>query len=126
MVDGRLTTAPRPRRSVGLRSLAVASDDTRRAARRDPLEEGVPVTNPNAPPLVWAVNTRHAPLFWFPETAPEGASGLLRPPGLRTARGSLGSAPPGVSTSSRAAGWTRYGHAACMPIGSPLTASCLT
>ncbi len=25
-----------------------------------------PATNPEAPPLVWAVDTRHAPMFWFP------------------------------------------------------------
>ena len=32
----------------------------------------VPATNPDAPPLVWAVDTRHAPLFWFPRDCPRG------------------------------------------------------
>lgn len=32
----------------------------------------VPVTNPQAPPLVWAVDTRHAPTFWFPGDCPRG------------------------------------------------------
>jgi hypothetical protein len=32
----------------------------------------VPVTNPEAEPLVWAVDTRHAPLFWFPRDCPRG------------------------------------------------------
>jgi uncharacterized protein DUF6886 len=28
--------------------------------------------NPDAPPLVWAVDTRHAPMFWFPRDCPRG------------------------------------------------------
>lgn len=32
----------------------------------------VPVTNPTAPPLVWAVDTRHLPMFWFPRDCPRG------------------------------------------------------
>lgn len=28
--------------------------------------------NPGAPPQVWAVDTRHAPLFWFPRDCPRG------------------------------------------------------
>jgi hypothetical protein len=28
--------------------------------------------NPGAVPLVWAVDTRHAPLFWFPRDCPRG------------------------------------------------------
>lgn len=32
----------------------------------------IPATNPDAPPLVWAVDTRHAPLFWFPRDCPRG------------------------------------------------------
>jgi len=32
----------------------------------------VPATNPGAPPLVWAVDTRHAPMFWFPRDCPRG------------------------------------------------------
>jgi hypothetical protein len=32
----------------------------------------VPVTNPQAQPLVWAVDTRHAPMFWFPRDCPRG------------------------------------------------------
>ncbi len=31
-----------------------------------------PVANPRARPLVWAVDTRHAPLFWFPRDCPRG------------------------------------------------------
>jgi hypothetical protein len=31
-----------------------------------------PATNPQAPPLVWAVDTRHAPAFWFPRDCPRG------------------------------------------------------
>src|SRR5215469_445172 len=32
----------------------------------------VPATNPDGPPLVWAVDTRHAPSFWFPRDCPRG------------------------------------------------------
>lgn len=28
--------------------------------------------NPEGPPLVWAVDTRHAPMFWFPRDCPRG------------------------------------------------------
>jgi hypothetical protein len=28
--------------------------------------------NPQAPPQVWAVDTRHAPMFWFPRDCPRG------------------------------------------------------
>jgi hypothetical protein len=31
-----------------------------------------PATNPDAPPLVWAVDSRHAPTFWFPRDCPRG------------------------------------------------------
>jgi Family of unknown function (DUF6886) len=31
-----------------------------------------PATNPAAPPMVWAVDTRHAPMFWFPRNCPRG------------------------------------------------------
>jgi hypothetical protein len=31
-----------------------------------------PVTDPGAPPLVWAVDSRHAPMFWFPRDCPRG------------------------------------------------------
>jgi hypothetical protein len=31
-----------------------------------------PTTNPQSPPLVWAVDTRHAPMFWFPRDCPRG------------------------------------------------------
>jgi hypothetical protein len=30
----------------------------------------VPATNPEQPPLVWAVDQPHAPLFWFPRDCP--------------------------------------------------------
>ena len=29
-------------------------------------------SDPAAPPLVWAVDTRHAPMFWFPRDCPRG------------------------------------------------------
>ncbi len=29
-----------------------------------------PASNPEAPPLVWAIDTRHAPMFWFPRDCP--------------------------------------------------------
>jgi hypothetical protein len=32
----------------------------------------VPATNPDAPPAVWAVDTRHLPMFWFPRECPRG------------------------------------------------------
>jgi hypothetical protein len=32
----------------------------------------VPAANPDARPLVWAVDSRHAPLFWFPIDCPRG------------------------------------------------------
>src|ERR1700722_952216 len=31
-----------------------------------------PATNPDAPPMVWAVDSRHAPMFWFPRDCPRG------------------------------------------------------
>jgi hypothetical protein len=31
-----------------------------------------PANHPSAPPLVWAVDTRHAPMFWFPRDCPRG------------------------------------------------------
>ena len=31
-----------------------------------------PVTSPGARPQVWAVDTRHAPMFWFPRDCPRG------------------------------------------------------
>ena len=33
-------------------------------------EPHVPATNPGARPLVWAVDSRHAPLYWFPRDCP--------------------------------------------------------
>jgi hypothetical protein len=30
----------------------------------------VPATNPEQPPLVWAIDDDHAPLFWFPRDCP--------------------------------------------------------
>ncbi len=32
----------------------------------------VPATNQSAPAQVWAVDTRHAPMFWFPRECPRG------------------------------------------------------
>jgi len=32
----------------------------------------VPATNREARPMVWAVDTRHAPMFWFPRDCPRG------------------------------------------------------
>lgn len=31
-----------------------------------------PAKNPTEPPRVWAVDTRHAPMFWFPRDCPRG------------------------------------------------------
>jgi len=31
-----------------------------------------PRTNPTEPPQVWAIDTRHAPMFWFPRDCPRG------------------------------------------------------
>lgn len=31
-----------------------------------------PATNPATTPMVWAVDTRHAPMFWFPRDCPRG------------------------------------------------------
>jgi hypothetical protein len=31
-----------------------------------------PAGDPAGPPLVWAVDTRHAPLYWFPRDCPRG------------------------------------------------------
>ena len=42
---------------------------------RAPQHAGAPsptAANPQAPPLVWAVDTRHAPMFWFPRDFPRG------------------------------------------------------
>jgi hypothetical protein len=40
----------------------------------DPLIERfaphVPATNPSQPPLVWAIDAEHAPLYWFPRDCP--------------------------------------------------------
>jgi hypothetical protein len=31
-----------------------------------------PAANPDGRPLVWAIDTRHAPMFWFPRDCPRG------------------------------------------------------
>jgi hypothetical protein len=36
------------------------------------LRPGGRAANPAAQPLVWAVDTRHAPMFWFPRDCPRG------------------------------------------------------
>jgi hypothetical protein len=33
-------------------------------------EPHVPVTNPDQPPMVWAIDDEHAPLLWFPRDCP--------------------------------------------------------
>ena len=35
-------------------------------------EPRLTATNPQAPAVVWAVDTRHAPMFWFPRDCPRG------------------------------------------------------
>ncbi len=35
-------------------------------------EPHVPRTNPSATPAVWAIDTRHLPMFWFPRDCPRG------------------------------------------------------
>ena len=46
------------------------------AFQRGPLSRLVPAAYPRhesqAQPLVWAVDTRHAPMFWFPKDCPRG------------------------------------------------------
>jgi hypothetical protein len=32
----------------------------------------VPATNPDESPQVWAIDSRHAPMFWFPRDCPRG------------------------------------------------------
>jgi hypothetical protein len=34
----------------------------------------VPVTNPGETPAVWAIDNRHAPMFWFPRDCPRGCA----------------------------------------------------
>lgn len=34
----------------------------------------VPETNPEAAPAVWAIDTRHLPMFWFPRDCPRGCA----------------------------------------------------
>jgi hypothetical protein len=36
-------------------------------------EPHVPVTNPSQPPMVWAIDADHAPLYWFPRGCPRVA-----------------------------------------------------
>jgi hypothetical protein len=36
------------------------------------LRPRTPATNPGTPLWVWAVDTRHAPMFWFPRDCPRG------------------------------------------------------
>src|SRR5262245_10656872 len=36
------------------------------------LRPHIPATRPGATPMVWAVDTRHAPMFWFPRDCPRG------------------------------------------------------
>jgi hypothetical protein len=33
-------------------------------------EPHVPPSNPQVPPMVWAIDERHAPLYWFPRDCP--------------------------------------------------------
>ncbi len=43
-----------------------------RAPAADPAGRPAPAADPAGRPLVWAVDTRHAPLFWFPRDCPRG------------------------------------------------------
>jgi len=48
----------------------------------------VPRTNPGQPPAVWAIDTDHAPLYWFPRDCPRVTAWPRRPddvPAFRTA-----------------------------------------
>jgi hypothetical protein len=36
-------------------------------------EPHVPRTNPNHEPAVWAIDARHAPVYWFPRDCPRGS-----------------------------------------------------
>jgi len=59
----------------------------------------VPVTNPQARPLVWAVDTRHAPMFWFPRDCPRGCIWPVSTTAPRIVSGSSARAPRTGSTS---------------------------
>jgi hypothetical protein len=41
------------------------------------LHPHVPETNPSASPAVWAIDSRHAPMFWFPRDCPRGCIWLV-------------------------------------------------
>ena len=36
-------------------------------------EPHVPATQPDAPPMVWAIDAEHAPTYWFPRNCPRAA-----------------------------------------------------
>ncbi len=59
---------PPPYAGEGSFALWHFSEDSRLSA----FEPHVPVTAPESRPLVWAVDTRHAPLYWFPRDCPRG------------------------------------------------------
>lgn len=67
-----MTTAARPPappyRGEGPHELWHVSEDPDLTV----LEPHVPATNPSAAPAVWAVDTRHLPLYWFPRDCPRG------------------------------------------------------
>ena len=50
-----------------------------------------PAANGEAPPLVWAVDTRHAPMFWFPRDCPIRWSSMILRAGLPVPASSFGS-----------------------------------
>lgn len=59
-----------PYEDEGPHALWHVSDDPE-IERFDP---HVPATNPEATPAVWAVDTRHLPMFWFPRDCPRGCA----------------------------------------------------
>ena len=73
-----------------------------------------PVINPQRqPPLVWAVDTRHAPTFWFPRDCPRGC---IWPVSTTTAEdrerffGQSGAGPGGVAVGQSGAGQSDFGQ----------------
>ncbi|MEZ5249161.1 MAG: hypothetical protein R2713_08100 [Ilumatobacteraceae bacterium] len=54
----------------------------------------VPVTNPNQPPMVWAIDAEHAPLYWFPRDCPRVTASAAEP-------GRGGRVPTGVQHDRR-------------------------
>jgi hypothetical protein len=66
--DGDRRPPAPPYRNEGPHALWHVSEDP----TIEVFEPHVPATNPDAPPAVWAIDTRHLPTFWFPRDCPRG------------------------------------------------------